>query len=289
MSEAESLVASPRYTTAFADDVLTVRMDIQEGWEQWFLLQSDEHWDNPHCDRVMHRRHHEQAKARNAGIFKFGDLFCAMQGKYDPRASKDSIRPEHQTVNYLDALVDTAADYFAPYAANIAIVAPGNHETAILKRLETNLTQRLCNKLGVPAGGYSGFVRFLFSRGDGGRSSHSLYWHHGYGGGGPVTKGTIQTNRRGVWLPDPTFIVSGHIHEEWVLTQPRLRLAQNGKTYLDEQVHICLPTYKQEFDMRGGYHVENGRPPKPLGGAWLRFFWDGNQRGYVGYELTRAK
>lgn len=288
MSDASSLVA-PQYTAAFADDVLTVRMEIQEGWEQWFLLQSDEHWDNPHCDRAMHRRHHEQAKDRRAGILKFGDFFCAMQGKWDKRSDKTALRPEHQQGNYFDALVDTAADYLKPYAQNIAIICPGNHETAILKHHETDLTKRLCNQLGVQAGGYSGFVRFLFSRGDGGRSSHSLYWHHGSGGGGPVTKGVIQTNRRGVWLPDPTFVITGHIHEEWILTQPRLRLGQSGKTYLDEQIHIQLQTYKQEFVLSGGFHVEQGRPPKPLGGVWLRFFWDAHQRGYVGYEFTRAK
>jgi hypothetical protein len=287
--ETVSLDASPQYTAEYAADVLTVRMKVQEGWEQWFLLMADEHWDNPHCDRVMHRRHHEQAKARNAGIMKFGDFFCCMQGKYDPRASKESIRPEHQAVNYLDALVDTAGDYLAPYADNILLLAPGNHETAILKRLETNLTQRLASRLDITAGGYSGFVRFMFSQTNGGRLSHSLFWHHGSGGGGPVTKGVIGTNRRAVWLPDPTFVVSGHIHEEWLLTMPRLRLGSTGKTFLDEQVHLCLPTYKQEFTLAGGYHIENGRPPKPLGAAWLRFFWDTHRRGNVGYELTRAK
>lgn len=242
MSETSSLGASPQYTANFTDDVLTVRMEIGEGWEQWFLLQSDEHWDNPHCDRALHRRHHEQAKQRGAGILKFGDFFCAMQGKYDPRSSKDSIRPEHQTVNYLDALVDTAADYLAPYAANIALLCPGNHETAILKRLETNLTQRLAGKVGVQAGGYSGFIRFLFSRGDGGRLSHSLYWHHGYGGSAPVTKGVIQANRRAVFLPDPTWVVTGHIHQHWFMTQSRVRLSSSGKVYHDEQIHASLPT-----------------------------------------------
>lgn len=290
MSETSSLDASPQYTATFADDVLTVRMEIQEGWEQWFLLQSDEHWDNPHCDRAMHRRHHEQAKQRRAGIFKFGDFFCAMQGKWDKRSDKTALRPEHQQGNYFDALVDTATDYLKPYATSIALICPGNHETAILKHHETDLTRRLCNKLGVQSGGYSGFIRFLFSRGDGGRSSHSLYWHHGSGSGSAaVTKGVIQSNRRAVWLPDPTFVVSGHIHEEWLLTQPRLRLGQSGKTYLDEQVHVQLQTYKQEFTLAGGFHVEQGRPPKPLGGVWLRFFWDASQRGYVAHELTRAK
>lgn len=70
---------------------------------------------------------------------------------------------------------------------------------------------------------------------------------------------------------------------------PRLRIGASGKTYLDEQVHLQLQTYKQEFDLRGGYHVESGRPPKPLGGAWLRFYWDSHAKGNVGYEITRAK
>lgn len=206
--------ASQTYTAATEDNVTTVRMNIAEGWEQWFLLQSDEHWDNPHCVRPLHRRHHEQALERGAGIFKFGDFFCAMQGKYDPRASKESIRPEHQTVNYLDALIDTAADYLRPYASNIVLIGSGNHETSILRRLETDLTKRLCDKLGVQAGGYSGFVRFMFSRNTGGRISHNLYFFHGSGGGGAVTKGVIGTNRRAVWLPDATIICTGHVHEE---------------------------------------------------------------------------
>jgi hypothetical protein len=289
MSEAESLVASPQYAATFADDVLTVRMEINEGWEQWFLLQSDEHWDNPHCDRVMHRRHHEQAKQRGAKIFKFGDFFCAMQGKWDKRSDKTALRPEHQQGNYFDALVDTAAEYLKPYAQNIALICAGNHETAILKHHETDLTKRLCDKLGVQAGGYSGFIRFMFSRQGGGRSSQSLFWHHGSGGSSPVTKGLIQANRRSVYLPDPNFVVSGHIHQSWIMTQSRLRLSGIGKVYKDEQVHLSLPTYKDEMTLAGGYHVESGRDPRPLGGVWLRFFWDSTQRGYVGYELTRAK
>ena len=82
---------------------------------QRFLLLSDLHWDNPLCDRALLKKHLEQAKAAEAPILVFGDLFCAMQGKYDPRSSKASLRPEHQVPNYLDALVDTAVDFFDFY------------------------------------------------------------------------------------------------------------------------------------------------------------------------------
>lgn len=271
-------------------DVLTVRMnEVRAGWEQWFLLQSDEHWDNPHCNRRLLKYHHDQAVERNAGIFKFGDILCLMQGKYDPRADKSSLRPEHRGANYFDLVVDTAAEWYQPYEKNIIMMSYGNHETASQKRHEVDLLGHLGKRLGVHVGGYSGFVRFMFSRGTSNKSNKVLYYHHGFGGGGPVTKGVIGTNRRAVIAPDASFVITGHIHEEWVVTQQRIRLSNSGKPYQDEQLHIQLPTYKDEFDMRGGYHVENGRPPKPLGGVWLRFFYQPHAHSEVGYEVIRAK
>ncbi len=273
-----------------AGDVITIRHDeVKEGWEQWYLLQSDVHWDNPHCDRKLFHKHLKQAKERNAKAMIFGDFFCAMQGKGDKRGTKDDIRPEHKQGNYFDSLVDTATDDLIDYAALLELIGMGNHETSVEGHHETNLIERLCKRLGIKAGGYAGFVRFLFSQSGSDKVSHSLFWHHGAGGGGPVTKGVIGTNRKAVWLPDPTFVVGGHVHEEWMMTMPRLRLSQGGKMYLDEQVHIQLAGYKQEFHLDKGFHIERGRPPKPLGGAWLRFYYDSGAKGCVGYEVTRAK
>lgn len=264
-------------------DVLTVTMSgMSSGWQQWFLLISDVHWDNPHCDRRLLEKHLGQAKERKAPIMSFGDLFCAMQGKYDPRSAKADLRPEHTGGNYLDLLVDTAADYFKPYP--LFMVADGNHETAIRNKLETDLTQRLSKALGVYGMGYSGFVQFVFK----GRTTKNLFFHHGSGGGGPVTKGIIRSNRQAVFLPDADIVIGGHVHEQWLVTQPRVRVGLRGGWYLDNQYHLCGATYKQEFDLRGGFHVERGRPPKPLGGWWLRFFYDETQRNRIGMEFTLA-
>ena len=114
--------------------------------EAEFLLISDLHWDNPHCERALLKEHLDEAVRREAGILVFGDFFCAMQGKYDKRADKSALRPEHQATNYLDALVDTAATWLEPYSKNIVMLADGNHETAIRKHLETDLLERLCQK-----------------------------------------------------------------------------------------------------------------------------------------------
>ena len=68
--------------------------DVNKDWEQWVLLRSDAHHDNVDCNRAMERAHLEKAVERNAPIIDAGDVFCAMQGKFDPRSSKEDCRPE---------------------------------------------------------------------------------------------------------------------------------------------------------------------------------------------------
>ena len=274
--------------------VLDIEHEFCSGWEQWYLLSSDRHWDNPHSNLKLQKIHLDQARERNAKILDFGDLFCVMQGKYDRRSSKSDLRPEHQVDNYLDAVVNTAVDWFSPYADLFALVSEGNHESAIRKNHETDLIERFVTTLNykngtkLTKGLYTGYVRFRFKK----KKSSSrltpilLNFTHGYGGGGPVTRGVIQTNRKAVYLPDAQICVSGHIHESWQIAIPRERVNHKGTIHLDEQTHICLPTYKEEYLAGENYHRERGRPPKPLGAWWLRFYFE---LGEIKYEFTRAK
>lgn len=275
-------------------NVLTVRMDVRgSGWEQWVLLRTDAHHDNPKCDQKLERKHLDQAVDRGAFIIDNGDCFCAMQGKYDKRGSKDALRPEHAKGDYLDLLVKTAADFYGPYARNWLLMGQGNHETAILKNHETNLNERLVERLNerhktnVYLGGYGGWVRFLFTLGGSTRTSKVLYHYHGTGGGGPVTRGTIQTNRLAVYNPDADIVFTGHTHDEWMLTIQRQRLNDAGKPYHDEQLCIRAPGYKDAWgDGYGGWEVERGLSPKPLGAAWLRLYLESKT---IKVEAIRAK
>ena len=279
-------------------NVIQVRVSgsRRKNWEQWFLLSGDRHWDNPKSDHQLQREHLDEAVKRNAGVIDIGDLFCAMQGKYDKRSSKSDVRPEHQVDSYLDALVSTAADFFAPWSDSLIVLGVGNHEEAIRKRHETHLTERLVGILNdrtgsnICCGGYGGWVRFLFDWGGSGATKAVLLnYSHGYGGGGPVTKGVIQTNRRATYLPDAHLVVSGHIHERWTLDLQRVRINSGGKVYHDTQTHVVVPTYKEEYgDGYGGWHVERGAPPKPIGAAWLRFWWNRKQN-QVCYDITWAQ
>lgn len=274
-----------------APNVITVTMEgIKEGWESWYLLSTDRHHDHAECDHALERRHLEQAKERGAGIIDGGDLFCAMQGKWDKRADPAALREELHGGNYLNRLVDYAAEFYEPYAKNFVVASPGNHETAILKRHEYNLTQAFCDRLKIHRGSYAGWVKFRFSYKGGKGTSLLMYRHHGYGGGGAVTKGVIQTNRMAVYLPDATFVMTGHTHDKWILPLGRHRINRNGQTYQDEQWHIRCGGYKDEFSSGDGWHVETGKEPKPKGAVWLRFYLQPGDadRGRVSFELTPA-
>ena len=261
---------------------LNVSITLKPGNSKWFLLTSDRHHDNAHCSRALEKKHLDEAVERDAHIIDIGDFFCAMQGKWDRRADTTQLRPEYIGGNYLDLLVDEATKFFGPYADRFLQISPGNHETSILKRHETNLTERLVERLNqksgdhkIHVGGFSGWVRFQLAYQSGKNSrAFNFYYHHGYGGGGPVTRGVIQTNRMATYLPDAHFVYTGHTHDEWLVPIQRARLSQAGKPYQDTQTHIRTPGYKDEFDDgEGGWHIERGGPPKPTGACWLRFYF----------------
>ena len=258
---------------------ITIEGKARKNWEQWVLLSSDRHWDNPKSNRNLQKRHLQLAKERKAIIVDNGDLFCLMQGRYDPRGNKSAIRPEHNVANYLDKVIDTAADYFAPYGDNFTVCAIGNHEASVSMRCETDITGRFvkaikerCPTSPIRKGGITGFVRFAFKVGSE-RYSYLLDYHHGYGGGGPVTKGVIQASRRAVYS-DADIVIQGHTHEAWEFPIQRRRVTKNGKITHPVQWHLQIPSYKAHYE-GGKANWENlkGFPPKPLGCVWLRFFY----------------
>jgi hypothetical protein len=272
-------------TTRTDDNVLRIDMEHtrNDDWERYFLLTSDRHWDNPHSDHELQLAHLREAKERGAGVIDCGDMLCLMQGKSDRRHMKSNIRPEHQADDYLDEVVRSAAGFFKPYAENMILMAHGNHELSIRNKLETDLTERVCERLrmagsGVICGGIAGWVTFRFLRRDNHKfGSHTLrlrYSHGTMGNGGPVTKGVISTNRRASWIEGADVVCSGHIHEQWMVTLMRHGINSQGKTYTRPVYHLNVPTYKEEFGKGcDGWHNELERPPKPVGAWWLRFYW----------------
>lgn len=283
------------WTVERADETVTaIRIDCDraKSWEQWVLLTSDVHYDNPLCNRQLYKRHLDQALERNAPNLDFGDFFCAMQGRTDPRHEKGHVLPENHTGDYFGSLARGSYEFLSPYRSILALRGKGNHESKILKHNEIDLTRALADKLNdnggnVQVGGYRGWVIFRLIGGNH-RQTVRMYYTHGSGGSAPVTKGVIRTNRRAAYV-DADIIVGGHIHESWAMEMCRVGVNDSGREVVNDQLHLCVPTYKEEFTNLGdGFHHEKEGPPKPLGGWWLRFFWDTTKHKF-GYEYMRAK
>jgi hypothetical protein len=243
----------------------------------WVLLSSDWHWDSVKCNREKLAADLALAKRVNAAVLSIGDHFDAMGGKYDPRSNgKWDIRPEFQRGNYYDDIVTQCAQWMDPYREQIALLTPGNHETAVRKRMETCLTTRLVEQLRVRGskvrqGGYAGWVMFRAKR----RQMTALYrlwYHHGYGGGGPVTRGVIDYSRYLVDV-DADCIHAGHVHQRTMIEASRQRLSPTGIPKIRPIHLVRSAAYKQEC-LTDGWAVEKGMSSRPLGGWWMLIRWN---------------
>ncbi len=136
---------------------------VVDGNETQVAMLSDIHWDNPHCDWDLLRKHLDYCVKHNIPVMVNGDFFCLMQGRGDNRRNKSEIRPEHNNARYLDSIVETAVEWWSPYAHILTVLGYGNHETAIIKFQETDLLQRFVDLLNykngsnVHTGGYGGW------------------------------------------------------------------------------------------------------------------------------------
>ncbi len=262
---------------AFDSLRLDIEVDYKDGEDYKILLMADRHWDNPGTDQTMIKRHLDKAKSINAPILDVGDFYCAMQGKYDRRSSKSSIRPEHLAGDYLDSLVNTGVDFLLPYKDQLAWMCPGNHELSIKDRYETDLTERTIALLRASGSNvhrhkYSGFTQVRLKPSSAGTGYVTkVLWHtHGYGGGGPVTKDVIQAARQGNYLNGVDVVISGHTHDQWVMSHPQRGIKGSGKIVESERTHIKIPSAKQKWASESWEDLK-GMPPKNVGSAWLIF------------------
>jgi len=250
---------------------------------------SDIHFDNPKCNRKLFFQHLDQALERNAMIAITGDFFCFMQGRYDPRRSKSDIRPEHMAGNYIDLVINEAAEKMKKYAKNILIISKGNHETSVSLRLETDVMERFIERLNVISdsniqlGAYTGYYTLSFEN-HGRFKAIDIGYSHG-NWGGVITKGTLSVVRYAAMMPDSDIMFSGHTHDGWIVPQPRLKLNKfKGSVEIKNQWHVKTGTYKEEFVTGSGWAVERIAMPKYLGGCWVEL--DITKNNDISFTLT---
>jgi glycine cleavage system H lipoate-binding protein len=105
-----------------------------------------------------------------------------------------------------------------------------------------------------------------------------------------VTKDMIQRARQQQYV-DADIYVSGHTHDQFTTPDMRVGITQAGRIETRRTTYVKLPSYKDEYKQgQGGYHVEKGRPPKPVGAMWLRFWMvnSGSDKRYLRWEVREA-
>lgn len=263
--------------------VTTITLDLSKTPEQQVFVTSDLHIDSVYCNREYLIADLKEAVKRKALILFIGDIFDAMQGRFDPRRSMAELRPEYRREDYYDFVIKDVGELLAPFAKNIAVISDGNHELSVLKNANTNLADRLVERLNnthggnVRHGGYGGWIRFMWERDGNPKGSTKMKYYHGSGGEAPQSKGALQTGRQAVYLPDANIVVNGHSHNAYWIPLTRERISGKGEMYFDNQIHLRTPGYKQGYgDGSTGFEVTKGMNPKPLGGCWLKLWCNSN-------------
>jgi hypothetical protein len=284
-TQGEPAIGRPR-VVELARNIHRIEMQTPSvDWHQDFLLSSDRHTDSPSSDRKLQARHLDEARRRGALVLDFGDLFDAMQGREDKRRARGGgLSADVERSAYFNNVVDSLAEFYAPYADLFGLVTLGNHEWAVREKSDIDLTRMWAEKMrhetGQPihVGGYGGWIILSVGYGSTCRCTLLMHYFHGSGGGGMMSFDTLRVRRNASYMPDANIVVGGHVHEGWHLALARERLkTQNGVYRVDRDIqhHVRTGTYKDEYkDGHGGWAVNSGHPPKPKGAVWMRLRLD---------------
>lgn len=270
------------------NSVITCRDNsLNSEWHLSVCCMSDIHRDSSKCDETLFRKHLDEAKRRGSIVLIAGDLFDAMQGRDDPRRSVEELQAQYHTSSYFDALVmDTAEFFLKDYKDLHFIFALGNHETSVLTHNSTNLIDRLVYAMNTQGGhalggGYYGWLRFMFSRGNSNRKSKKLYWHHGKGTSAVMSFGTLESRRQASYIEADIFL-NGHNHQGYYVPLKKITLSDSGRQRADTIHFLRTPGYKFsgiEAEQRHGYDIERHPEPTTRGCIFVGFTIDGKEIG----------
>lgn len=251
---------------------LNPRFTLVEVEKEIHTLQlSDVHYDSKECDRELLDKHLREAEKRGALVFINGDWFDLMQGKKDPRGSYSSLRPEYKAANYLDLVIQESADYLSKFDLQF-IIGRGNHETNITERMHHDpiaslaMLMRMQGK-DVTDVGYDGYICYRMRKSTIIKSAVQ-YFHHGYGGAAPRSKGVLNADLNQAAYPDADIYTTGHTHNKTYLPLIAERVS-NSTGVINQSIchHIQTGSYKKLSDM--GWAKEKGFKATPMGGWWM--------------------
>lgn len=242
---------------------------------------SDQHRDSAFSNHDLEQYHMDWAASINAPMVFYGDLFCAMQARFDPRSSKSETPDELKRGHYFDELVKYNHSFYKKYRKNIVVIGKGNHETSVENRHETDLCGRLVELLNAPGdsnvqlGGYYGWVQIkLQFPGKTKWITKNLWYHHGAGGNAQQSKGMLDVGRIAEYMADADVCCLGHNHQNYSTYNKRMRITPQGRELEDICVHVRTPGYKNPHHpkvKKNNWSGNNLQKPTVQGGGWLIF------------------
>lgn len=266
-------------------------VDSEPGKEHWLFLCSDLHIGARAFRKDALIAELDEARRVGARILVNGDVFDAIDfrdKRFTPEAVDPSLLLKRDMVN---AVVGMARKILRPYAHLIDFLGVGNHDLKWAKWNAVDPVEMLITLLNadlaesndphrIEHGGICGFYHTAFQMrfpksvaGVG----HTIYYHHGTGGGAPVTRGSINFNRAEHDVEADLFTM-GHLHNRTSADGVRIRLAKASKKpvyhkYLSLQTASYFDNYLPSDNndpLAFSYAEETRHAPKPMGGWFVR-------------------
>lgn len=107
------------------------------------------------------------------------------------------------------------------------------------------------------------------------------YYHGSNGVGSPSS-----VNRQASIYVDADVVVNGHSHVSWHQPIIRERVTERGVVRREIQHHVRTASYLDEYgDGSGGFEVEKGKKPNPMGAVFLTLVYRNND---IEFEVNQA-
>jgi hypothetical protein len=244
-------------------------------------LMSDLHLGSCHSDHNAIVADLDEAKRVGARVIINGDVFDAI-GPKDRRFGLGELHPDvDRKKDLAAAIVTMAVELLMPYKSIIDIMGIGNHEETWLAYGYNDPVRRVIEELGragakVRHGSFWGYIKTSFRvNGYRRRPKHKLLYLHGTGGDSPVTKGTIDFNRKGRnWAYD--CLTFGHKHNIVCGVDQIADVSEAGRYRERRQLNLQTGSYYRNYRqltddsvLDYSYAASKAHPPKPIGGLTL--------------------
>jgi hypothetical protein len=179
----------------------------------------------------------KRAELPNSYFVCLGDMFDMIvpsdNRRFQPSRVKETLRGKD---DFIDQAIEEGMATYGKFPW--LMLGTGNHCNEVLRRHYTNPMARLAAKLGVPFGGFSGFLRLVLrdKRGTA-RWKVVILYHHG-ASAAQVTKGLLWASRYCAGFAGWDVFCYAHNHQCHAHHEAYVRLAEKHDTLVKKNRYI---------------------------------------------------